>query len=159
MNRKINAIETKESNEKAELKEHDEVENPTLGSKDERSKSKKKETEVTVDENKGRVKDTKKGDEKFKCEECSYETKKKITLKKHINTKHGNTKESTEKGGNAGPRSDEKDDKTNENVCETCKSCEDCDFIKNGDKCDKCKVWMFKWAAEQCGEVWSVDSD
>ena len=47
-----------------------------------------------MDENKGRVKDTKKGDEKFKCEECSYETKKKITLKKHMNTKHGNIKES-----------------------------------------------------------------
>ena len=31
-----------------------------------------------MDENKGRVKDTKKEDEKFKCEECSYETKKKI---------------------------------------------------------------------------------
>ena len=40
MNRKINAIETlkeaKESNEKAELKENDKVETPTLGTKDER---------------------------------------------------------------------------------------------------------------------------
>ena len=83
-----------------------------MGSKDESSESKKKETEVVVEENKSRVKDTKKGDEKFKCEECSYETMKIITLKKHINTKHGITKESNEEV-NAESRSAEKDDETN----------------------------------------------
>ena len=78
MNRKINAIEplqeAKESNEKAGMEEH------------ERSEKKKKETEVVVEENKSRVKDIKKRQQKFKCEKCNYETTKKITLKKHINT-------------------------------------------------------------------------
>ena len=31
----------------------------------------------------------KEAQEKFKCDKCDYETNKKVTLKKHINTKHG----------------------------------------------------------------------
>ena len=75
---------------------------------------------------------------------CNYESKRENTLKKHINTKHGKVE----------------DDKIDAcGTCENCKSCENCDYIKNSDKCEKCKVLMFKWAAEQCGEVWVQESD
>ena len=120
-------------------------------SKEEAVQSKKKIAECKEtnpesknDEAKSRGNEHKKEDQKFKCEICSYESKKKITLKKHMNTKHGKVK-------------DKEIDACG--TCENCGSCEDCDFMNNGDKCDKCKVLMFKWAAEQCGEAWVEDSE
>ena len=138
MNRKINAIEPLPEGKTNEVKKSNE-------------RMKKKEN---CDE-------TKKGDQKFKCEMCSYETKNKIALKKHVNTKHGssNTKQSNEEGKAKARSSAIKEKETIDNVCETCETCEKCDFIKNGDKCDKCKKMMFSWAAEQCGVEWREDSD
>ena len=138
MNKKINAIVPLQDENTNEVKESNE-------------KTKKKEN---CDE-------TRKGDQKFKCEVCSYETKKRITLKKHVNTKHcnSNTRESNEEGKVEARCSADKDKETIENICESCESCEKCDFMKNGDKCNKCKEMMFIWAAEQCGVEWRVDSD
>ena len=139
MNRKINAIEplqkvktneTKESNEKAEMKEnpHEQVK----GSKEADSKHK----------------ESRKPDQKFKCEMCSYETKKKITLKKHINMKHCSI---TSKG----ETNDEKEAVNNveesDTICETCDSCESCDYLKNAESCEMCRTLMYVWAGKQCG--------
>ena len=67
--------------------------------------------------------------------------------------------ESNEEGKVEARCSADKDKETIENICESCESCEKCDFMKNGDKCNKCKEMMFIWAAEQCGVEWRVDSD
>ena len=92
------------------------------------------------------------GQETFKCEQCEYETKKRITLKKHMNTKHGKSSCNEEKKKKESSENKEKsNEKSAAKDCETCESCENCNFIANGENCDMCRTLMYAWAAEQCG--------
>ena len=76
----------------------------------------------------------------FKCDVCDYKAKKKVTLQKHMNSKHCNTASKAE--------DTQKETKTTENVdtrdcskCESTDSCEKrlCVFEANKDKCRWCK--------------------
>ena len=78
---------------------------------------------------------------------CEFETNKKLILKKHENTKHGNDEK--KKGNEENQKTDKAEEKCKE--CERCESCEKCDFIKNAEHCDMCKELMFNWASVQCG--------
>ena len=85
-----------------------------------------------------------------KAEDVCYNVGKvvfRLTLKKHINTKHNSAKSNTEKKevkeSNDAPESSE--------ICELCESCENCDYFKNSERCEMCKMAMFAWAAKQCG--------
>ena len=90
----------------------------------------------------------------FKCEMCDYQSKKKITLMKHVNTKHVKTNTNSEKKkGKVEPKKSENREK--EAICENCESCESCDYFNNCERCELCRKVMYAWAAEQCGVEWS----
>ena len=50
--------------------------------------------------------------DKFKCEKCEFETNKKLTLKKHENTKHGNDEK--RKGNEENQKTDKAEEKYKE---------------------------------------------
>ena len=121
---------------------------------DERDKRQKEKAAEVED------KEAKKEEQKFKCEMCDYGTKRKITLKKHVNTKHNGNDEKNEENGEVRSKRNTEDGvatdiSENCDSCENCKSCDNCDFFKNCEKCEKCKILLFAWAAEQCGVEWS----
>ena len=95
-----------------------------------------------------------KGEQGFKCEKCDYRAKRKNTLNKHMNTKHGDSivieerdKLNTESAKDKNTEKIENKKKT----CEKCESCEKCDYMNNGDTCEMCKMLMYAWAGKQCG--------
>ena len=146
MGKMINSIKSLEGGMVAEVRGKE--------TKEDEKDKKEKEKEANV-----KVKEAKKEEQKFKCEMCDYETKRKITLKKHVNTKHNGNDEKNEEKGEV--RSNKNTDgvaidvSDNCDSCENCESCENCDFFKNGERCEMCKTLMFAWAAEQCGVEWS----
>ena len=84
-------------------------------------------------------KNKKEGQEKFKCEQCNYEAKKKITLTKHINTKHGNVKcgKGQKSEGEVASKVISESKEKRETICQDCTSCENCDYLDNND-CEMC---------------------
>ena len=78
----------------------------------------------------------------LKCDKCDYRAKRKITLKKHMNTKHNITDktEETMKQKKIEKEAENKDKDVKEKDCIECVTCEKCDYMKNSDKCVKCNT-------------------
>ena len=129
MNRKINAIEplNKEENDKREDNKHEE-------------KAECMQDDDKNDDNNTRnneIKNGKQGQAKFKCEQCDYEVKKKVTLIKHINTKHGKVNKADEQVSTGANKVNEETKEKKGNLCQECTSCENCDYLDNND-CEMC---------------------
>ena len=95
---------------------------------------------------KGKVSD----EPKFKCDKCSYTTKRSITLKKHINTKHQNKDGNgeTEKSKSEMKKGDMEEKKKEMKSCDDCQSCENCEYAVNMKSCQLCMM-LFEAALEE----------
>ena len=87
------------------------------------------------DDNNSEIIKRKQGQTKFRCEQCDYEAKKKVTLMKHMNTKHGKVKSDEEQMTAVNEETKAKKG----NTCQDCENCENCDYLDNNDckMCDK----------------------
>ena len=86
-------------------------------------------------------------EQELKCDKCEYRTKRKIALKKHMNTKHKNTDKSKEEKRKENETVNSDKD-VNEKNCSKCENCEKCDYLKNSDKCGKCDT-IFEAAIDE----------
>ena len=79
---------------------------------------------------------------RFKCDMCVYETNRRVTLNKHMNTKHCNNADVKEKTENKTcGRNNEKEEKDlGYNSCNNCKSYERWKHFDNSDNCKMCSV-------------------
>ena len=79
-----------------------------------------------------------KKEQKFMCDKCDYSAKKKVTLSKHMNTKH--CIESVEEGKEQTNGEGEKKNNAEEekNNCVNCVECDKCDYLENMESCEMC---------------------
>ena len=97
--------------------------------------------------------DTKKRNDevKFMCDKCDYTSKRKITLTKHMKTKHWTVENKNDKDNDKDNDKENSKDKRTENKvykdndkekknCDNCEKCDDCDFMKNKDTCEHCWI-------------------
>ena len=95
--------------------------------------------------------ETKKRDKEieFRCDKCDYASKRKITLTKHMNTKHCTVENKEDEENSKANEKENRKDKSTENQadkdnvkekknCDNCEKCDDCDFLKNKDTCEHC---------------------
>ena len=118
---KANQVETEER--------RNEIEKEKDANKKEVVAESKKDSDTKDEKDTGTSASNKKEQTKFKCEQCDYETKKKVTLIKHKNTKHRKDVGANETKGETKEK--------HMNRCQDCTSCEDCEYLDNND-CEKC---------------------